>query len=143
MDGATDRFADELGTRQTFRDGHGWEESAGYARAVRVGSWIHVSGTTATGPDGTASPVGDVHGQTLAALRRSVEAVTALGGTRSDVVRSRIYLVPGSDWEAAGRAHAEVLGDVAPANTTLYVHSLVGPQFLVEVELDAHCGGTS
>lgn len=143
MDSSPDPSADQAGSRETFRDGRGWEESAGYARAVRVGDWIHVSGTTATGADGGASPVGDVHGQTLAALGRGVEAVVALGGAREDVVRTRVYLVPGSDWEAAGRAHAEVLGDVAPANTTLFVHSLVGPQFLVEVELEAYCGGGS
>lgn len=133
---------DEVGARRTHRDGRGWEQAAGYARAVRVGDWIHVSGTTATGEDGTAWPQDDVHGQTLAALRRGVDSVVALGGSLADVVRSRVYLVPGSDWEAAGRAHAQVLGEVAPANTTLFVHGLVGEGFLVEVELDAHCGST-
>lgn len=134
---------DDVGARQTHRDGRGWEESAGYARAVRVGDWIHVSGTTATGEDGTAWPKGDVHAQTVAALRRGMASVTALGGTPADVVRSRLFLVPGSDWEAAGRAHAEILGAVAPANTTLFVHGLVGEGFLVEIELDAYCGSRS
>lgn len=132
---------DEVRARRSYRDGHGWETSAGYSRAVRVGHWIHVSGTTATGEDGSAWPRDDVHGQTLAALRRGLESVTALGGSAADVVRSRVFLTPGGDWEAAGRAHAEVLGDVAPANTTLFVHSLVGDGFLVEIELDAHCEG--
>lgn len=134
---------DEVRARRAHRDGHGWEEAAGYSRAVRVGDWIHVSGTTAAGEDGTDSPADDVHTQTLGALQRGMAAVTALGGAREDVVRSRVYLVPGTDWEAAARAHAQVLGDVAPANTTLFVHDLVGPGFLVEIELDAYCGHRS
>lgn len=131
---------DEVRTRRAHRDGHGWEEAAGYSRAVRVGDWIHVSGTTAAGEDSTHSPADDVHAQTLAALQRGMAAITALGGGREDVVRSRVYLVPGTDWEAAARAHAQMLGDVAPANTTLFVHGLIGPGFLVEIELDAYCG---
>ena len=110
------------------RDGGGWEESAGYSRAARRGNRIAVSGTTAEGPD--------VYAQTLSALRRTIAAVEALGGRREDILRTRLFLAPGADWEAAGRAHAELLGDVAPANTTLHVAELIGG-FLVEVEVEA------
>ncbi|MGN6089367.1 MAG: DUF885 family protein [Actinomycetales bacterium] len=119
-----------------YRDGSGWEQAAGYSRAARVGRLVAVSGTTAHA-DIADLPAGDTYEQTRASLRRALAALGPLGARREDVVRSRVLLVPGSDWEAAARAHAELLGDVAPANTTLFVAGLVGPEFLVEVELDA------
>ena len=120
-----------------MRDGHGWEVEAGYSRAARRGNLIAVSGTTATGPNGTALHPGDTFAQTKVALERALGAVTALGGHADDILRSRIYLSPDADWSAAGRAHQEVLGRIAPANTTLYVAALIGKDFLVEVELEA------
>jgi enamine deaminase RidA (YjgF/YER057c/UK114 family) len=128
---------------EKYRDGTGWESAAGYSRAVRSGSRILVSGTTATGPDGSALHPGDSYGQTLAALRRALQAVVALGGRVEDVVRTRLFLAPGADWEAACRAHAELLGRVAPANTTLYVGRIIGEGFLVEVEVDAEAPDAS
>jgi enamine deaminase RidA (YjgF/YER057c/UK114 family) len=102
-------------------DGGGWEELAGYSRAVRRGSRLEVSGTTATGPEGAALHPGDSYAQARAALERALAAVRALGGSVEDVVRTRLYLAPGADWREACRAHADVLGAVAPANTTLFV----------------------
>ena len=123
-------------TRQ-HRDGGGWEELAGYSRAVRRFGRIAVSGTTATADDGRALHPGDTYGQTLVALKRAIAAMEKLGGGLEDVIRTRVYLVPAADWEEAARAHAEVMGSVAPANTMLYVAALVGDGFLVEVELEA------
>lgn len=122
-------------TEQTrrHRDGGGWEEQAGYSRAVRRFGHIAVSGTTAPGA-GT-------YAQTHAALTRALDAVRALGGSVEDVVRTRIYLAPSGDWEAASRAHADLLGAVAPANTMLHVAGLIGADFLVEVEVDAEVAG--
>jgi enamine deaminase RidA (YjgF/YER057c/UK114 family) len=119
------------------RDGRGWEQQAGYSRAVRRFGHIAVSGTTATDDDGRALHVGDTYGQALVALQRAIAAVQALGGGLEDVVRTRLFLAPGADWEEAARAHAEVMGSVAPANTMLYVAGLIGEGFLVEVELEA------
>src|SRR5437764_13240540 len=113
------------------RDGRGWEKQAGYSRAVRRGARIAVSGTTA------ADASADTYGQALAALEQALDAIIALGGTKEGVVRTRIMLAPGADWEGAARAHALVLGDVAPANTMLYVAGLIGDGYLVEVEVDA------
>lgn len=124
----------------TFRDDGGWQELAGYSRATRAGRRIAVSGTTASAPDGSALHPGDTHAQTVTALRRSAEAVEALGGSLADVVRSRVYLVQAADWREAARAHRDVLGDVAPANTMLYVAGLIGDGLLVEVELEAEVG---
>ena len=119
------------------RDGGGWEEQAGYSRAVRRFGHIAVSGTTATAADGRALHPGDTYGQALVALQRAIAAMQALGGRLDDVVRTRVFLAPGADWEGAARAHAEVMGSVAPANTMLYVAGLIGDGFLVEVELEA------
>jgi enamine deaminase RidA (YjgF/YER057c/UK114 family) len=113
------------------RDGRGWEVKAGYSRAVRRGTHIAVSGTTA------ADASADTYGQARAALDQAILAVEALGGTKHDIVRTRILLAPEADWQAAARAHVQVLGEVAPANTMLYVAGLIGEDYLVEVEVDA------
>jgi enamine deaminase RidA (YjgF/YER057c/UK114 family) len=120
-----------------YFDGGGHEQLAGYARAVRRGNSITVSGTTANDGAGGALHVGDTGAQTAAALRQALAAVEGLGGTVDDVVRTRIYLAPAADWRAASAAHAAALGSVNPANTTVFVHGLVGEDFLVEVEVDA------
>lgn len=119
-----------LGYRR-YRDGRGWERKAGYSRAVRRGSRILVSGTTA------ADDSGDTYRQALQALEQALEAVTELGGTKHDVLRTRLLLAPDADWEAAARAHVQLLGSVAPANTMVYVGGLIGDGYLVEVEIEA------
>lgn len=116
---------------QRYRDGRGFEKKAGYSRAVRRGSRIHVSGTTA------ADPTADTYGQTLQALDQALAAVAELGGSKADVVRTRLLLTPDADWNGAARAHVQVLGAVAPANTMVYVGGLIGEGYLVEVEVDA------
>jgi enamine deaminase RidA (YjgF/YER057c/UK114 family) len=125
------------GTDDHYFDGGGYEELAGYARAVRRGNVIAVSGTTANDGRGGALYPGDTAGQTAEALRQALAAVEALGGRRDDVVRTRLYLTPHADWRAAAAAHAEILGARSPANTTILVHRLIGDDFIVEVEVDA------
>jgi len=113
------------------------EEVAGYSRAVRHGDLIVVSGTGDLAGDGTIGHPGDTYGQARAAFERSIAAIEELGGRREDVVRSRIYCTPESDWQGALRAHQELLGEVAPVNTTVIVVGFPAPGMLVEVELDA------
>jgi enamine deaminase RidA (YjgF/YER057c/UK114 family) len=120
-----------------YFDGGGHEQFAGYARAVRRADSITVSGTTANDGAGGALHVGDTGAQTAAALRLALAAVEHLGGRVDDVVRTRLFLAPTADWRAAAAAHGEVLGAVSPANTMLFVHGLIGDDFLVEVEIDA------
>jgi enamine deaminase RidA (YjgF/YER057c/UK114 family) len=127
------------GTRR-YTDSSGWQEQAGYSRAVRRGQVITVSGTTAAGPDGAALCPGDTLGQTRICLQRVVAALAALGGQPADVVRTAVYLAPGANWEEAAQAHREALGQVAPANTMLYVAQLIGDGFCVEVEAMAVVG---
>jgi enamine deaminase RidA (YjgF/YER057c/UK114 family) len=125
-----DRFADEAR----------WQDAAGYARAARRGRRILTSGTTSSGPDGTVLHPGDCYRQTTEAIARALRGVEALGGSAADVLRSRVYLVPGAPWEDAARAHRDAFDAVRPANTTVYVAALVGEGLLVEVELDAELG---
>ncbi|HEY6294322.1 MAG TPA: RidA family protein [Streptosporangiaceae bacterium] len=127
------------GTRR-FDDGSGWQEQAGYSRAVRRGNVIAVSGTTATAPDGAALHPGDTGAQARVCLERIEQALTARGATLDDVVRTVVYLAPGASWEQAAQAHRDVLGKVRPANTMLYAGALIGDGFLVEVEAQAVVG---
>ncbi|SDO84798.1 Enamine deaminase RidA, house cleaning of reactive enamine intermediates, YjgF/YER057c/UK114 family [Nakamurella panacisegetis] len=120
------------------RDGSPWEDRAGYSRAARAGEWVAVSGTTA--PDGAQRFPGDTFGQATAALEQVIAAVEHLGGSRFDIIRTRLLLVPGADVDAASRAHRELLGDVSPANSVYFVAGLVGEGLLVEIEADAVVG---
>jgi enamine deaminase RidA (YjgF/YER057c/UK114 family) len=125
------------GDTKRHREGTELEAMAGYSRAVRRAGHIAVSGTTATGPGGAALHPGDTYLQARTAIEKALAAVAGLGGTVDDVVRTRVYLAPDADWTAAARAHAELLGEVAPANTMLHVAGLIGEGFLVEVEVYA------
>jgi enamine deaminase RidA (YjgF/YER057c/UK114 family) len=126
--------------RRTVSSGTEWEPRVGYSRAVRVGDRIHVSGTTATDDAGEVVAVGDPHGQARRAMGNVVAAVEAAGGSVEDVVRTRMYVVDIDDWEAVGRAHAAMFGDVRPATTMVEVSRLVDPDLLVEVEAEAVVG---
>lgn len=121
------------GTRR-YTDSSGWQEEAGYSRAVRRGPFVAVSGTTATGPDGAALCPGDTLGQTRICLQRVLAALAALGGRPADVVRTVVYLAPDANWEQAAQAHREALGPIAPASTMVHVAELIGDGFCVEVE---------
>lgn len=123
-----------------YRDGSGWQDSAGYSRAVRRQDTITVSGTTADSVDGRVVSPGDTAVQTRQALTAVVAAVTALGGTLDDVVRTRLLLSPDADADAACAVHGEVFATVLPANSTYRVAALLGDGFLVEVEADAVLG---
>lgn len=122
--------------RRVVRTG-GFEEIGGYARAVRIGDVIAVSGTAATDAEGKALYPGDAYAQTRDAFERALSALRELGGGLRDVVRTRIYLAPGADWRRAIDAHRELFGETLPANTTLFVAGFIPAGVLVEIELDA------
>ncbi|MFO0897467.1 MAG: RidA family protein [Pirellulales bacterium] len=123
--------------RQTFASGSPWEPVVGYSRAVRVGRQVFVSGTTATDASGQILGLGDPAAQTRQCLRNIAAALGRAGARLEDVVRTRIYVVDIDAWEAIGRVHGEVFGEIRPAATMVEVRRLIAPEILVEIEADA------
>jgi enamine deaminase RidA (YjgF/YER057c/UK114 family) len=123
------------------RSGSAFEALAAYSRAARVGDMVAVSGTAALDADGVALHPGDAAAQTRAAFEVALRAAAALGATRDDVLRTRIYLAADVDWRGPVEVHGEVFAGVDPANTTLHVAALIPRGCLVEVELDAVASG--
>jgi enamine deaminase RidA (YjgF/YER057c/UK114 family) len=123
--------------RHNFSTGTPWEPVVGYSRSVRVGPFVHVSGTTATDEDGMIVGIDDPYTQAMQALRNVEIALRAAGARVEDVVRTRLFLVNIDHWEPIGRAHCEYFGNVRPATTIVEVSRLVLPEMLVEIEAEA------
>jgi enamine deaminase RidA (YjgF/YER057c/UK114 family) len=123
--------------RQLVSSGARWESVVGYSRAVRVGPWVSVAGTTAAVDGGGAVGGNDIAGQAREALRRIAVALEQAGAGLQDVVRTRVFVTDISRWQEVGQVHGEVFGDIRPVTSMLEVSALIDPALLVEIEADA------
>ncbi|MEP6941462.1 MAG: RidA family protein [Betaproteobacteria bacterium] len=126
--------------RQLVSSGTVWEPIVGYSRAVRVGDWVFVAGTTATDTGGNIVGKGDAAAQMRQVMANIELALTRAGATCADVVRTRIFVTDIGNWEPIGRIHGEIFGAIRPAATMVEVQRLIDPDLLVEVEVDAIIG---
>jgi enamine deaminase RidA (YjgF/YER057c/UK114 family) len=122
--------------RKNISSGAKWEDIVGYSRAVRIGNFIEVTGTTATDGDKIIGE-NDAYAQTIFIFNKIKIALEAAGASMSDVIRTRMFVTDISQWEAIGKAHGEFFKTIKPAATMVEVSRLIDDRLLIEIEVSA------
>ncbi len=122
--------------RQNYTEGSPWEPVIGYARAVKIGNIIEISGTTAT-VNGEVVGKGDVYAQTKCILQKFENVLKQYGASMNDVVRTRIFCTDITQWEAIGKAHGEFFSEIKPTTGMYQISKLISDDLLVEIEATA------
>lgn len=122
--------------RRAF-SGAPWEARVGYCRALRRGPHVWVTGTVAMDADGGVFAPGNPEAQARRCLEIIAAALAEVGASMSDVVRTRMFVTNIDHWEAFGRAHGEIFRDHPPTTSMIGIASLIGPDFMIEIEADA------
>lgn len=123
-------------TKQIYTEGSPWEPIVGYARAVKIGNVIEISGTTAT-VNGEVVGKDDVYLQTKTILEKFEKVLKELDASMNDVVRTRIFCTDISQWEKIGKAHGEFFSEIKPTTGMYQITRLISEDLLVEIEATA------
>jgi enamine deaminase RidA (YjgF/YER057c/UK114 family) len=123
-------------SKQIYTEGSPWEPIVGYARAVKIGNVIEISGTTAT-VNGEVIGKDDVYLQTKTILQKFEKVLNELGASLNDVVRTRIFCTDISQWEKIGKAHGEFFSEIKPTTGMYQISKLISDDLLVEIEATA------
>jgi enamine deaminase RidA (YjgF/YER057c/UK114 family) len=126
-----------MSERKKVFSGTSWEEFVGYSRAIRAGNVVEVSGTVAVDENGYVVGKNDAYEQTKYVIKKIEKAIVELGGSLKDVVKTRIYVSNINNWQQIGKAHGEFFKEIKPSSTLFEVSTLIGLDFLVEIEATA------